>query len=197
MEARVALGLLLAQDPSSARPVLPWCCVEMLDGGGGGSTFQQFIKGKVVSVHEFPELERWLGRVNNEHLPGIAVDRATAMVSRLTEHVDALIDGVIVWECLFGTGDTQELSYRVSMNLACVLSDLPKERSDYQHEIKKLYTLRSKIVHGGVRLRSGEDHDHRRRVQELTLSAMRALLDRHPSLVGAPPLSLRGVHPWS
>jgi hypothetical protein len=112
---------------------------------------------------------------------------ATSMADRLIDHVDALIDGVIVWENLFGTSDIQELSYRVSMTMACVLSQQPGLRLAYQSEIKNLYTLRSKIVHGGRHLRSGENRDKRDRVQELTLLAMRALLDRHPSLVGAKP----------
>src|SRR5262249_313765 len=145
----VALGLLLAQEPSSALPGLPWCCVEMIDGGGGSSTFQQFIKGKEFSADEVAEVERWLALVAHPRLPDIVVDRATRMVSRLTDQVDALIDGVVVWEALFGTGDTQELAYRVSMTMACVLSGSPTERAAYQDEIKKLYSLRSKIVHGG------------------------------------------------
>jgi hypothetical protein len=184
---RVALGLLLAQEPTEARPALPWCCVGELDGGGGGSSFRQFIKGGWVLDEKLPEVERWLSLVNDSRLPDIAVDRATTMVSRLVDHVDALIDGVIVWECLFGTGDTNELSYRISMNMACVLTDNPTERLEYRSEIKKLYTLRSRAVHGGVQLRSGEDTSHRSRVQELTLTAMRSLLDKHPRLIGARP----------
>jgi hypothetical protein len=187
---RVALGLLLAQDPSAARPTLPWCCVETLDGGGGGSAFRQFIKGNTVAESQVPELTRWLSLVGNQRLPDIAVNRATSMAGRLTDHIDALIDGVIVWENLLGTGDIQELSYRVSMTMACVLSQEPGQRVAYQLEIKQLYNLRSKIVHGGLHLQSGEDREKRDRVQELTLLAMRALLDKHPSLVGATPPGL-------
>lgn len=47
---RVALGLLLAQDPAKALPTLPWFCVESLDGGGGASEFRQFRKGGDVTT---------------------------------------------------------------------------------------------------------------------------------------------------
>jgi hypothetical protein len=184
---KAALGFLLAQNPSEARPVLPWFCLETLDGGGGGGSFGRFLKGKEFSEEEVVELDRWMGLVGASSLSAIAIDRATLMLNRLVDHADALIDGVIVWECLFGTGDVQELSYRVSMSMACVLSQVPAERVALQNEIKKFYNLRSKIVHGGRQLNSGEDKDCRDRVQELTLSALRALLERHPSLIGAKP----------
>jgi hypothetical protein len=182
---RVALGLLLAQDPLDARPTLPWFCVEYLEGGGGGAEFRQYRKGGDVLSDQLPEVKRWLDLLNNQRLSEVAVDRATQMVHRITDHVASLIDGVIVWESLFGPGSNQELSFRVSACMASVLSDDPAERVAYQKEIKKLYERRSGIVHGGPALKSGDDHGHRHRVQELTLSAMRALLARRPWLVGA------------
>jgi hypothetical protein len=92
---RVALGLLLAQ-PSAARRRFLGAASKTLDGGGAGSAFRQFITGNSVAGDQVPELARWLSLVNDQRLSDIAVNRATSMVSRLTDNVDALIDGVIV-----------------------------------------------------------------------------------------------------
>ncbi len=175
---KILLRLVLCSRGSVWRP---WTGVAVEDPLAG------FLKGKEFSEEEVAELERWMGLVGASPLSAIAIDRATLMLNRLVDNADALIDGVIVWECLFGTGDVQELSYRVSMSMACVIFQVPAERVALQNEIKKFYNLRSKIVHGGRQLNSGEDKNCRDRVQELTLSALRALLERHPSLIGARP----------
>ena len=107
------------------------------------------------------------------------------MVGRITGHVDALIDGVVVWENLFGTGDAQELGYRVSMNMASVLTDDRAERVAFQDQIKRLYTERSRIVHGRKHPNASEAADLRRQVQSLTLRALRRIVTAHSRLIGA------------
>ena len=107
------------------------------------------------------------------------------MVSRISDHVDALIDGVIVWENLFAKGDAQELGFRVSVNMACVLTDDTSERVALQSEIKKLYGIRSKIVHGGYHPSPSEAAALRRRVQVLTLQSLQRIVKNHPQLLGA------------
>ena len=60
---------------------------------------------------------------------------------------DALVDYVVGLESLLGHGGG-EVSYRVSMRGAAVLSRGGSERFDKFKELRNLYDLRSKIVHG-------------------------------------------------
>lgn len=184
---RISLALLLLQDIESPKSTEPWFCCQAQALGPGivSSSTRQFIKGPTVSHSQLLDLQRWSHAAMHSGLAPIAVARATMMVSRITDHVDALIDGVIVWENLFGTGATQELGYRVSLNMACVLTDDGCERIALQSEIKKLYDIRSRIIHGGYHPSSSEATKLRRRVQELTLSSLQRILATHPQLLGA------------
>lgn len=185
---RVALAFLLAQTDSPAKPTRPWFLAMMQPLGHGSSSgsFRQFRKGPVFNERvEVEKLEHWLELTANPLLSPIAINRAISMTSRPTDHVDAFIDAVIVWENIFGTGDVQELSYRVSMTMACILDPDPERRADLQQEIKQLYNLRSKVVHGGTHLAGSEALAVRERSQELTIDALRSVLDRHPDLLGA------------
>lgn len=185
---RVALALLLAQTDSPAKPTRPWFLAMMQPLGHGSSSgsFRQFRKGPVFSEPvEVKALERWLKLVKDPQLSAIAINRAISMTSRLTDHVDAFIDAVIVWENIFGTGDVQELGFRVSMTMACVLDTDPENRAGLQQEIKQLYNLRSRVVHGGRPLASNEAQTVRERSQELTVDALRSVLGTHPNVLGA------------
>jgi hypothetical protein len=183
---RLALALLLAQPADKASPTEPWAIMQeqVLAPGANGGSAQRFRKGPSFAAEHVSEISSWLERVANPALSRIAVFRLTSMVQRF-DNVDAFIDGVIVWENLFGTGDTQELSYRVSTNMACVLSDDNAARVPLQAELKKLYTLRSRVVHGGRHLSAAEAGTTRARAQVLTIEAMQRLLANHAELVSA------------
>jgi len=53
-------------------------------------------------------------------------------------------------EQLFSPDDKQELSYRISLNIASYLRNRGKERTVLFKSVKKLYTARSKAAHGNA-----------------------------------------------
>lgn len=183
---RVAVAFLLAQTADDAKPTQPWAVVQgqVLGPGTNGGSSRQFRQGPSFAPEDLANLSAWLDRVANPRLSMIAIARLTSMVQRF-DNVDSFIDAVIVWENLFGTGDNQELSYRVSTNMACVLSDAPAERVALQSELKKLYNLRSSVVHGGKHLTPWEAQATRHRAQVLTIHATQRLLGQHDELLGA------------
>lgn len=67
---------------------------------------------------------------------------------------DSVVDSVVTLESLLlsGISDTRELNYRFSLNGAVYLSANPDERTRIFSELKDLYQLRSRLVHGGGRL---------------------------------------------
>ena len=107
------------------------------------------------------------------------------MLSRVGQTADSIVDAVIVWENLFGVGETHELSYRISMNMASMLGRTPADRIALQKEIKGLYDKRSQLVHGVKSLRPEELGQLRDRSKELTLTALRAMLGDSVGLLGA------------
>ncbi|MFC5911666.1 hypothetical protein, partial [Streptacidiphilus monticola] len=63
------------------------------------------------------------------------------------EPSDVLIDSVIAWESLFGTKDG-EPTFRVTMCIAKLLEGSVESRLALKARLGKIYSLRSKVVHG-------------------------------------------------
>ena len=61
---------------------------------------------------------------------------------------DKAIDGGICLEALFGDDNNQEITYRLSLRAALLLSNDPTERVAISKDVKQFYNLRSKAVHG-------------------------------------------------
>lgn len=57
------------------------------------------------------------------------------------------MDSVIVWENLFGTSQG-ESTFRISAALAWLLAPDVESRLELQAQLKDIYTVRSRIVHG-------------------------------------------------
>ncbi|NOT09432.1 MAG: hypothetical protein HOP28_14675 [Gemmatimonadales bacterium] len=186
----VSLAALLAQEDEWRRPCEPVLATRLtpvLPGIGGGAARDRVIEGPYLDTDGMARLQHWTTCLSACSLSDISTHRILSMMRRNAEHVDAFIDAVIVWENLFGLGDSQELSYRVSVNMAFVLADHPAERVALQREIKLLYNLRSRVVHGGEHLDGLKAHNTRLRAHELTLASLRKLLNSYPSLLGAKP----------
>ena len=67
-------------------------------------------------------------------------------MSGRTDLVDRLVDAVIAWENLVGADG--ETTFRVTAALAKLLEDEPAKRSTLVRQLKKVYSLRSDVVHG-------------------------------------------------
>ena len=91
----------------------------------------------------------WYVRLSTGHIKRI--DLALARILRAQgerrEPSDVLIDSVIAWENLFGTKEG-EPTFRVTMCLAALLEAETQARIELKRRLGKVYTLRSKVVHG-------------------------------------------------
>ena len=74
-------------------------------------------------------------------------------------------------------GVDQELSFRISHYLSHILSDDPRTRSQRKAEIRKLYSQRSKAVHG-VGMKEADLERVRSESWELLSQALQQLIER-------------------
>jgi len=107
---------------------------------------------------EFPtfatssEVAEWSERfeqvVNTPVTTGsIALRRIERAILHRNDPADQIVDCVIAWENLFGTGQG-EIAFGISLSIARILGSSEAERTSIQKTVKKFYTLRSRIVHG-------------------------------------------------
>lgn len=87
--------------------------------------------------------EKWVNMVQNLHL---CLDRSISE----TRYSLALMTLWGALEQLFSPNDKQELSYRISLNIASYLRNKSNERALLFKTVKKLYTARSKAAHGSA-----------------------------------------------
>lgn len=96
-------------------------------------------------------VEGWCQRLEERrHLsPGasIAGSRLISAVSQRTSLVDSLVDAVVAWESLIGPSGG-EITFRVTAALAKLIEADPMKRPAIVKQLKGIYTLRSKAVHG-------------------------------------------------
>jgi hypothetical protein len=77
----------------------------------------------------------------------VALNRVLRAVSERRDPSDVLIDSVIAWENLFGTSEG-EPTLRVTSSLALLLEGEVEQRVALRSKLAKIYSLRSKVVHG-------------------------------------------------
>jgi hypothetical protein len=136
-----------------ARPAWAWIADPLSHGGGIRSWNVRSGPGfrpHELSREERDELGRWCQRIADHRTPpiDIAIRRVIGVAEDRTDPADRLVDSVIAWENLFGTGEG-EVTLRVTLALACLLEpDSPVRRESLQRRLKELYQARSSIVHG-------------------------------------------------
>jgi hypothetical protein len=140
-----------------------------------------------LTQQQTADLTAWAGRVAARYDPSIAVAvrrTLSAVTERSFNAEDALIDAVIAWENLFGTGGTSEMVFRITTALAILLEPDPSARAEFRSDLGKVYSLRSKVTHGGEV--KPKDHLNERKDQaiDVAIGAMRELFEKHPSLIG-------------
>src|ERR1700674_5062851 len=76
----------------------------------------------------------------------IALERIVAAHPERISMEDVLIDSVMAWENLVGTDG--ESTFRVTASLSRLLEADPTTRRQRHLELKRVYSLRSRVVHG-------------------------------------------------
>lgn len=112
---------------------------------------------------------------------GVAIRRMLAAVAERRSPDDVLVDSVIVWENLFGA--RTETTLRVTSSLAWLLGDSPADRKIRQRTYKKLYQLRSDVVHGNATVDLEKIQEESGKAVSISIDALRAIFDRRPELL--------------
>jgi hypothetical protein len=139
-----------------------------------------------ISVLDADAAERtrvWAARVEQQHSAqlDLGVRRLVAAASTRLDPIDSFIDAVICWENMFGS--SSESTFRICGAMACLLEpfDSAKRLTEYE-SLKKLYGIRSKVVHGVTELTGREASDYRTKAVRYALDAMGLLYD-YPDLL--------------
>gem|GEM_PF-1935868 len=112
----------------------------------------------------------------------IALHRALVALTERSMVEDVLIDAVMVWENLFGAaGDT---TLRVCGSLARLLAQGDETRNSVFDQTKKIYELRSRVVHGSAVV-DDKSAALPRQALEIALDALRAVFVDRPELLKA------------
>lgn len=117
----------------------------------------------------------------------VAARRLASSADQQRREDDALVDAVTAWESLLGSN--QEISFRVTASMARLLRPSVVEREELHTDLKRIYGLRSKIVHGAKDLTiDGDDdlHDQRLRATAVGAQTLRTLLGERRDLLDRP-----------
>lgn len=114
--------------------------------GGGPKPFRATLS---ISHQNQAEVAKWVSVVLTSPVESlrVAIRRILSAASSREDATDVLVDSVLAWENMFsGKTDTQ---LRVCGSMARVLEpERTEERESLYRELKKVYQLRSDIVHG-------------------------------------------------
>jgi len=181
--ARLALVLAVRRDrppvlkPTAVRTIDP------LDANIEGTSTPANGSPTTLTDADVDRWSEWLDRltaVDLEHL-GVAPTRLIRAVDERQDAGDRLIDAVIVWEALFG--GPSEAVLRVCGSLAKLIATA-EDRAERLKELKKLYDLRSRIVHGGNPPNGRELRIAADRALNVAIDALTDLIRERADLLG-------------
>jgi Apea-like HEPN len=187
----IRAAFTLAEIVTNGSLVSTWRCeVDPLEGFGYGLSMSDSRRSRIfphqMSEDEVARWTEWMERVWKfyDHVP-IAIRRLLRAVSEIKpQPEDTLIDAVVVWENVFGT--PQEATMRITFSMARILAQTPEDRRDRWNEFKKIYTLRSDLVHGNEKvekLAPAQLYDAANRAVPISGALLRTLMLSHPNLL--------------
>jgi hypothetical protein len=134
---------------------------------------------------------QWFGYLSARRVDRIelALSRILRAVAERRDMSDVLIDSVIAWENLFGTKEG-EPTFRVTMCLAKLLKNSFEDRKAFKARLGKIYSLRSKIVHGSGNLQLDE-HPLCRQALDVAIDAIRILISQRTDILDIPDGAIR------
>ena len=193
-----AIRLALALTPSSDEPilVLPSWVVTMDPLGHGPNIGWQntqrnskLIPRQLTST-QVEQWRSWSERLIASKMSNIeiAVRRVLLAVGERQMPEDVLIDSIMAWENLFGAH--QETMFRVCGSLAWLLTNDVGERKTLMKELKDIYGLRSRVVHGSASLKPS-DSTAPQRALEIAMDALRVIFKDRADLLNEPDGSAR------
>jgi hypothetical protein len=135
---------------------------------------------------------KWSVLVRSHRTPStaVAVRRMLQSLGERRNPDDVLVDAVVVWENLFGA--STETTMRICTALAWLLGTNAADRAKLQSQYKKLYALRSNIVHGSPKVATEKVPEASRAAVQTSLSALRKLFEHRPDLLAEKTSEERG-----
>lgn len=185
----VRLGLLLACP--DLRPILipTWQAIldPLTQGTGAGWVDAKHTPGLIptrLTEAQASEWKIWATNIQVHRIPtiGVAIRRMLASIAERRSPDDVLVDAVIVWENLFGA--KTETTLRVSSSLAWLLGNSSADRRMRQTRYKKIYGIRSDVVHGAAAVNPTRLQEFSMEAVQISIDALRALFGTHVALLG-------------
>jgi hypothetical protein len=133
---------------------------------------------------EAASLNGWLEILDRTYSErtAMAARRIQSSIAERRDAADGLVDAVVAWESLFGSREG-ESTLRVSASLARLLGAGTARRHQLQKEAKKIYELRSRVVHGGTSVDQADAYRAWLRARDLGIQVLRCLYRDHPELL--------------
>jgi hypothetical protein len=154
----------------------------------GGMTMPGFRSG-LVAEHELTTIEadrfqnvasvieaRYCDQID------LAVRRCLSAIGKRSDPVDCLIDAMISLESITQQ-DISGVTFQLAASMAVLLGRTVEERESTFRQIKKLYDLRSKVVHGRGSLSHGTVVSSALDTAKLALRGLHSLFFDHPELL--------------
>ncbi|MFG2439033.1 hypothetical protein [Streptomyces sp. NPDC048508] len=158
----------------------------------GGKQLTPVVKGIAIDQAYATQARAWASTVETSHPKNlnVALRRIVKAANGRLEPADILVDAVLAWENMFS--GTPETNLRVCGSIAHILepNDFDK-RFELFRELKKIYAMRSNIVHGKSEPSLVQLHSAAESALETAFSSMRALY-RIPELLSAKDAAERG-----
>jgi hypothetical protein len=189
---RIALALLLGLERKPPVAIArTWTIVENpLSQGVSISWFEDAasLHPHVLEREDRRRIRAWSERIEHHYSDRIeiAVKRALSSLTTRRDPADRLIDAVIALENLFGAGDRGELSFRISTGCAWLLERDAPAREALQSRVSKLYTRRSRIVHGAHAPDPRDLIPDAEEAADLAVRCLRVLFGRRKDLIDEP-----------
>jgi hypothetical protein len=186
----IQLGLLLAIS-SDPQPMVVTAWTRVLDplAQGVGLGWNDTRRTPNLVPHQLTraithDWAQWITDVDAGRVPTVevAIRRTIRSAAERSDPSDALVDAVIAWENLVGSREG-EPTLRISAALAWLLEDDAASRRSRQTAVKKLYQLRSDVVHGNRPLDGPEAVQGSRDARMVAVEALRKLFRDRPELL--------------
>lgn len=186
----VRLALLLASTDFPIAPVASsGTHINPLNKNLPGSVFFESLREPAVPLivllteDTAKNAPQWRSLLDQRKMDTIAIGvrRLLSAVAMRTNDVDAFIDSVLFWENLFG--EAIETAFKVCGAMAWLIeaTDAEARKSTFRN-LKRLYGVRSSVVHGSKDITETEAEEYRKQAISFSISAMRAVV-LHPTLL--------------
>lgn len=178
---RIRLALLLASqgDELLTSNEVSRFCVDPTKPGGQPSWGTASLEGPAnytIPEERIEPVLRYHSVLCEKHPDSldVAMRRILRAVSERLDPTDAFIDAVVVWENAFGS--QSETTFRVTAAIAKLLEPVDADRRlELQRELRRLYSERSKIVHGAREQKSLDAWKSSQRAITVAIDVLRAL----------------------